>query len=89
MKKQSSIEWLLNKQLELHCKLERDEISISEYAYVRLKIIKQAKDLNKQEIINSFNEGYTQCSIEDLEPRSRDRFKDAEDYYLKNYINEK
>lgn len=44
-----------------------------------------ANDLFKKQVTNAFNQGYTQCSIEDLKPTSRDRYEDAEDYINKTF----
>ncbi len=50
--------------------------------------IEQAKEMEKEQIINSFNQGYTQCSIEDLKPTSRKRYEDAEQYYNETFKSE-
>ena len=44
-----------------------------------------ANNLFQKQITNAFNQGYTQCSIEDLKPTSRERFVDAEDYINKTF----
>jgi energy-converting hydrogenase A subunit M len=48
-------------------------------------IIAKAKEMEKEHIKNAFNEGYTQCSIEDLKPTSRKRYEDAEQYYKETF----
>ena len=48
----------------------------------------QAKAMEKEYLERFYNQGYTQCSIEDLEPKSRERFVDAEDYYNKTFKSE-
>jgi hypothetical protein len=48
-------------------------------------IVKKAKEMEKEHIKNAFNEGYTQCSIEDLKPTSRKRYEDAEQYYKETF----
>ena len=50
--------------------------------------IQTFKAMEKEQMINSFNQGYTQCSIEDLKPTSRDRYVDAEDYINKTFKSE-
>jgi len=44
--------------------------------------------MDKEHIKNAFNEGYTQCSIEDLKPTSRKRYEDAEQYYNETFKSE-
>lgn len=53
-----------------------------------LEEFEQAKAMEKQRLEQFYNQGYTQCSIEDLEPKSRERFVDAEDYYNKTFKSE-
>ena len=52
------------------------------------EVIDQAKEMEKEHIKNAFNEGYTQCSIEDLKPTSRKRYEDAEQYYNETFKSE-
>ena len=52
------------------------------------EIINQAKEMEKEHLEQFYNQGYTQCSIEDLEPKSRERFVDAKDYYNKTFKSE-
>ena len=44
--------------------------------------------MEKEYLERFYNQGYTQCSIEDLEHKSRERFVDAEDYYNKTFKSE-
>lgn len=39
----------------------------------------------ESQIKNAYNQGYSQCELRDLEPRSRKRFADADDYFVKTY----
>ena len=54
---------------------------IGEAEQLLTKEKEQREELIKEVCIKSYNEGYTQKSIEDLPKRSRDRFLDAEQYY--------
>jgi hypothetical protein len=76
--KQTAVEWLVE-QLK-----EYKHLSYNEQYW----IFKQAKEMEKEQIINSFNQGYTQCSIEDLKPTSRKRYEDAEQYYNETFKSE-
>jgi predicted secreted protein len=76
MKKQTAVEWLianidwqLLKNTSLHYEM----------------IVNKAKEMEREQIEESFNEGYTQCSVKDLKPRSRKRYKDAEQYYTETF----
>ena len=76
--KQTAVEWLV------------DWMGKNQYFIGNdlLKAVDQAKAMEKEQMINSFNQGYTQCSIEDLKPTSRDRYVDAEDYINKTFKSE-
>jgi predicted secreted protein len=50
-----------------------------------LIIFQQAKEMEKQQIINSFNEGWLQCNIYGLPEKSRKHFEDAEQYYNETF----
>ena len=72
--KQTAVEWLENEFQEM-CK---------DFGGVHsdfIEIFNQAKAMEKEYLEQFYNQGYTQCSIEDLKPTSRKRFVDAEDYY--------
>ena len=79
--KQTAVEWLENEFQEM-CKdfggLHTDFIERFE----------QAKAMEKEYLEQFYNQGHTQCSIEDLKPTSRDRYVDAEEYYNKTFKSE-
>ena len=75
--KQTAVEWFAQ---ELYEKFE-----MKGDGKVFDELLDQAKAMEKEQMINSFNQGYTQCSIEDLKPTSRDRYVDAEDYINKTF----
>jgi len=66
--------------------VERDRMQSS---YTKEQIIELIDliylDLEKVEIIKSYSEGWLQCNIYELPEKSRERFKDANDYYNKKY----
>jgi len=74
--KQTAVEWLYNK----FSTCTSDELvgNINNW-------FNEAKEMEKEQIVDAFNQGYTQRSIEDLKPTSRDRYEDAEDYINKIY----
>jgi hypothetical protein len=73
--KQTAVEWLIEQWPILESQIPE-------------RILEQAKEMEKEQIINSFNQGYTQCSIEDLKPTSRKRYEDAEQYYNETFKSE-
>ena len=76
--KQTAVEWLYA-ELVNHIDMPSNH---------RKELFEQAKAMEKQRLEQFYNQGYTQCSIEDLKPTSRDRFVDAEDYYNKTFKSE-
>lgn len=72
--KQTAVEWLVEQ--------------ITNGTIPAREAIQQAKAMEKEYLERFYNQGYTQCSIEDLEPKSRERFVDAEDYYNKTFKSE-
>lgn len=77
-KQQTAVEWLENEFQEM-CK---------DFGGMHIDFIErfeEAKAMEKEYLEQFYNQGYTQCSIEDLEPKSRERFVDAEDYYNKTF----
>lgn len=80
--KQTAVEWLVEQLTAI------GQLEIPKGSNAVTSIIDQAKQMEKEQIINSFNQGYTQCSIEDLKPTSRERFLDAEDYINKTFKSE-
>lgn len=76
--KQTAVEWLVEQiKNNVHNTIEEFEL-----------IVNQAKDMEKKYLEQFYNQGYTQCSIEDLKPKSRERFVDAKDYYNKTFKSE-
>jgi predicted secreted protein len=73
----TAVEWLVNNLKQNH------GIDLTLYSE-----FEQAKEMEKQQIKSSFNEGYTQCSIEDLKHTSRKRYEDAEQYYNEPFKSE-
>ena len=86
--KQTAVKWMANELLHLDHEFDMKLIDKNEYQTRRKQVTKQAKQMEKEQIIDCFNQGYTQCSIEDLEPKSRERFVDAKDYYNKTFKSE-
>lgn len=70
---QTVIEWL------------KEKIKINLYRIYNDKFWNRVNEIFEKQIKNAFNQGYTQCSIENLEVKSRERFIDAEDYFNKTF----
>lgn len=80
--KQTAVEWLADNIMPMI------SFHTLEYRNNFIKFIEQAKAMEKEYLERFYNQGYTQCSIEDLKPTSRDRYEDAEDYYNKIFKSE-
>jgi hypothetical protein len=71
MKKQTAVEWLISR-FKININLNCFDFGL-------------AKELEKKQIIDAFEEGYIQCNIYGLEEKSRKHFKSAEQYYKETY----
>jgi len=49
------------------------------------EIFEVAKEIEKQQIIDSYEEGYLQCSIYGLPQKSRKHFENSEQYYKEKF----
>ena len=80
-KKQTAVEWLINEFSEILGPLETKPIQ----DLLMVDAIKQAKEMEKQQIINACEAGFDDgCGfIEDI------KYKNAEQYYKETYQNTK
>ena len=53
--KQTAVEWLEEQQAQLFNQVKNGEIQIDEYEYYLNLIIEQAKDIEKQQIIDAYH----------------------------------
>jgi hypothetical protein len=53
----TAIDWYEKEIFQLHIKLENKDISIGEYATTRVELFNQAKEKEKQQIVETFNKG--------------------------------
>ncbi len=64
--KQTAVEWYSQQHLKLLIKLENKELSIGEYAVQHQEILRKAKEMEKQQIIDAcyfaYNEGCSYMS---------------------------
>ena len=56
MKKQTAVEWLDNELWNLRLKLRGGEISFDLYFEQEVKLIEQAKEMEKQQVIDAFQD---------------------------------
>lgn len=85
---ETAVDWLCNEWLYIDQEFDMKLIDKKTY-WERLKSVQeQAKAMEKKYLEQFYNQGYTQCSVEDLKHKSRDRFVDAEDYYNKTFKSE-
>lgn len=59
--KQTAVEFYENQIFNLQLQLEKKEISIGEYAVERFQFFKQAKEMEKQQIVEAYDEA--ECKI--------------------------
>ena len=74
MKQQTAIEWLLNEFQEAHKDFGGLDLQW-------LNKFEKAKEMEKEQIEKSFDEGWLQCNINELPEKSRKHFKTATDYF--------
>ena len=74
MKQQTAIEWLLNEFQEAHKDFGGLDLQW-------LNKFEKAKEMEKEQIEKSFDEGWLQCNIYGLPEKSRKHFKTATDYF--------
>ncbi len=53
----SAVEWYENRIFILQIQLEKKEISLGEYAVKRVELFKQAKAMEKEQIMNAYWDG--------------------------------
>lgn len=73
----SAVEWYENRIFILQIQLEKKEISLGEYSVTRVELFKQAKAMEKEQIIDAYNNG------QQIPP-----FEYAEQYYNKTFKSE-
>lgn len=78
--KQTAVEWFANKSWKLKVQLENKEISIGEYGVTYVELLKQAKEIEKKQIIDARVDGDTwSTAIKEM------RIAYAELYYNETY----
>ena len=77
--KQTAVEWLEEQQAHLFNQLEINEIEISEYKYYLDLILNQAKEMEKEQIIDAYYQG---------DADSDNIHVDAEQYYKETFKSE-
>jgi hypothetical protein len=79
-KQQTAVEWFANESWQLKVQLDNQEISVDEYAVSYVRLLYKAKEMEKEQIINSFwNGDNTDCTSE----QNIEEF--AEQYYNETY----
>ena len=71
----SAVEWYENRIFILQIQLEKKEISLGEYSVTRVELFKQAKAMEKEQIIDACK----QCSYS---------YEEAEQYYNETFKSE-
>ncbi|MFZ4671840.1 MAG: hypothetical protein ACOYLT_07485 [Flavobacterium sp.] len=74
MSKETAVEWLIN------------ELTVIDFTDPFWKEkIEQAKEMEKEQIIDAYEEGYLQCTIYGLPQKSRKHYETSEQYYNETY----
>ena len=70
----SAVEWYENRSIILQIQLEKKEISLGEYSVTRVELFKQAKAMEKEQIIEAHSDGRKR-QIENSEQYYNETFK--------------
>jgi hypothetical protein len=74
----TAVEWLVEQQKELVVQIKNGEFVIEDYEYYNAMYIEQAKEMEKEQIMNAFDE----CGM------WQDNYSDSEHYYNKTFKSE-
>jgi len=72
----TAVEWLEEQMFNLQIELNKEKISITKYEWIRLEIINQAKEMEKEQMLNAYEGGETV------------QFENAEQYYNQTFKSE-
>lgn len=72
----TAVEWLEEQMFNLQIELNKEKISITKYEWIRLEIINQAKEMEKEQMLNAYEGGETV------------QFENAEQYYNETFKSE-
>jgi hypothetical protein len=75
--KQTAVDYLDEKYMYINWLLKRDEISVIKADDLRFKYLAEAKEMEKEQIINGFEEGFKE--------NYRDNGISGEEYYKETY----
>jgi hypothetical protein len=67
-KKQTAVEWLAKSYMDLLIKLNNEEVSLKEFEIQYIELLDQAKEMEKQQIINAVNANTNQADFDCIEP---------------------
>jgi len=76
MKQQTAVEWYVEKEIKLTLDYIENKINDLEYGIKRIKLVEQAKEMEKEQIIKAYNTSFL----------LRDKpYSTAEKYYNETY----
>jgi hypothetical protein len=86
-KQQTAVEWLAKSYLDLLAKLNNEEISLKEFEIQYIELLKHAKGMEKEQIVNTWSEATTPQHEIGLSDASYviAQIKKAEQYYNETY----
>jgi hypothetical protein len=85
--KQTAVEWLAEKYDYAYWMVKRDEISPALAEEWKKHYLEQAKEMEKEQIINSHSKGY-QETLNYISTKNALNFPDAEQYYNETFKSE-
>lgn len=80
MAQQTAVDWLDNEEWKLRLKLRGGEVSIKFYLLVVQSLILQAKEIEKQQMMDAWINGNNTIEADDLETK-----KWYQEYYTETY----
>jgi hypothetical protein len=75
MAEQTAVEWFSIKTWRLKIHLENKEITVGEYANTYFELYQQAKEMEKEQIIDAYKSDRYPCSDEDAQQYYNETYK--------------
>ena len=85
--KQTAVEWLANSIINLEERLRLKEINLNDFIEEKDLLVEQAKEMEKDEVHNAWNDGYDKGTRDRIEKISNP-VGNAEQYYNKTFKSE-
>jgi len=76
-KQQTAVEWFANESWQLKVQLDNQEISVDEYAVSYVRLLYKAKEMEKEQKANTWNNA--------INAVEKDKWESFDQYYNKTY----